>query len=78
MTNARDTMSEETKMAVMANDIGHIKRSVEGIEATMKEFAKNFVTQEEFKPIKQLVYGLVGLILVAVVGAVLVGIFRQP
>jgi len=33
--------------------------------------SKNYVTQEEFEPVKKLVYGVVGLILMSVVGALL-------
>lgn len=62
MTN----QGNQTQMAVIANDIAYIKRDVAEIKKTL---AESYVTREEFEPIKKIVYGLVSLILVAVVGA---------
>lgn len=53
---------------VIANDISYIKRDVIEIKTRMEN---NYVTREEFEPIKKIVYGLVSLILVTVVVAVL-------
>lgn len=60
--------ADVTKLAVIANDIAYIKRDVSFIN---DKISKNFVTREEFIPIQRLVYGLVGLILLTVLGAVL-------
>ena len=59
--------SDEVKLALMANNIEHIKSRVEKIDAKLEE---DYVTHVEFEPIKKIVYGLVALILVAVVGAI--------
>ncbi len=60
--------SEAVKLALMANNIKHIRKRVEKIDEKLEE---NYVTHIEFEPIKKLVYGLVALILVAVVGAII-------
>lgn len=63
------TQREQSKnIEVIANDIAYIREDMHEIKATLKG---SYVTKEEFEPIKKLVYGLVGLILVAVVGAVM-------
>jgi hypothetical protein len=38
----------------------------------------NYVSQEEFKPVKTIVFGLVGVILMAVVGALVALVLRKP
>ena len=43
-----------------------ILTSIARIEANQKIILKNYVTRDEFAPIQRLVYGLVGLVLVAV------------
>jgi len=61
---ARET--NETKLAVIQNDIGYIKDTMKSLD---QKVSSHYVSKEEFEPIKKIVYGLVGLILVAVVGA---------
>lgn len=58
----------EVKIAVIQNDVDYLKNRVDEIAEKMDE---KFVTQTEFDPIRKLVYGLVGLILTAVVGALI-------
>ena len=62
--------TNETKFAVIAKDLEYIKGEVADIKS---EVSGRFVTKEEFDPVKKIVYGLVTLILTAVVGA-LVGL----
>ena len=70
MSNETDTklavMSE--KMKNIENDISEIKL---GINELIKKMDEKFVTKNEFTPIKQIVYGFVGLIVVAVIGALI-------
>lgn len=47
--------------------LDYIQRDVADIK---KRLDDNYVTTQEFEPVKKIVYGLVALILVAVVGAV--------
>lgn len=60
--------TQATKLAVIANDIAYMKNDIHDIKSNV---AQGYVTKDEFEPIKKIVYGLVGLILVAVVGALL-------
>lgn len=64
----------ESKLAIagLQKDIQYMRDRIDEMNEKMDS---KFVTQEEFKakldPISKLVYGLVGLILTAVVGAVI-------
>lgn len=65
--------SEETKIALMRQAVNQIRDDTKEIKETVndmrKENAQRFVTKEEFELVKRIVYGLVSLILVAVVTA---------
>lgn len=56
------------KLAVMANDMTYLKNAVDKID---QKISSGYVTKEEFDPIKRIVYGLISLVLIAVVGALL-------
>ena len=43
--------SEETKIAVMANDIAYIKKSQDRIEASVKELTNVYATKQELKEV---------------------------
>lgn len=60
--------STETQIAVMVESVGTIKRDVSEIKEKLES---HYVTKEEFDPIKKVVYGMVSLVLVAVIGALL-------
>ena len=57
-----------SSLDVMANEMKHISKDVSEIKSTLRG---SYVSKDEFEPIKRIVYGLVGLILVTVCGAVL-------
>ena len=62
-------MAEKTndvELAVMQNDLTYIKEKLTTLDT---KISNGYVTKEEFEPIKKIVYGVVSLILVAVVGA---------
>lgn len=59
----RDTV----KLAVLESNMVYIKEKLDDID---KKVSSGYVTKDEFEPIKKIVYGVVSLILVAVVGAV--------
>lgn len=65
--------SDETRMALIQNDIGYIKKQVDAIDEKVSE---HYVSRVEFEPIRRIVYGLVGIILVAVAGAVVSLVLR--
>lgn len=55
--------------------LGEIARAVKRIEESMRELREelknDYITRNEFQPVKSLVYGLVGLLLTGVVIAVI-------
>lgn len=59
--------SDETKLAVIQTDLTYIKEKLNAVDTKV---SSHYVSKEEFEPIKKIVYGLVSLILIAVVGAV--------
>jgi len=58
--------SDETKLAVIQTDLTYIKEKLNAVD---NKVSSNYVSKDEFEPIKKIVYGLVSLILIAVVGA---------
>lgn len=60
---------EHTQIALMAQDIGYIKENVKELR---NELEGKYVTQDQFEPIKRIVYGLVGAVLLAVISALMV------
>lgn len=60
--------TNETKFAVIAKDLEFIKAEVSDIK---QDIQGHFVTREEWEPVKKIVYGLVAMILTAVVGALI-------
>lgn len=60
--------SEAVEAALIKKDLEYIKRQVDGIN---RRIESNYITRVEFQPIQKLVYGMVGLILVSVVGALI-------
>ncbi len=59
---------EEVNLAVLQNDISYIRKEVGEIKQLVQD---QYVTLSMFDPVKRIVYGLVALILVAIVGAIL-------
>jgi hypothetical protein len=69
--------SNNTKQALMAKDISQIRGDLAEIKEDIKQLKGEFVTRNEFMPIKQIVYGAVALILVAVIGGLLTLVLRS-
>ena len=65
----------------ITKDIGFIREEMVEIKSNIKEIKDNikvgYVTKDEFAPIKNVVYGLVGLILTAVVVALISLVVRK-
>jgi hypothetical protein len=66
--------SEETKMALVQKDIFLIKENLLEINNKLDD---KYVTKEEFKPIKMLVYGCVGLMLTIMVTSMVYLVVNQ-
>lgn len=60
-------------IGVIMNDLQYIKRDISEIKHKLEA---NYVTKEEFDPIKRIVYGMVSIILVAVVTAIVALVLR--
>lgn len=60
-------MNEADTARIMA-DINHIRSDIADIKGEMRE---RFVTKDQFEPVRLVVYGLVGVLLLAVIGALL-------
>jgi hypothetical protein len=72
---------QQTDIAVIKNDISYMKsiQQAQNIQLNTIEtkVGSHYVTKEEFAPIKNLVYGLVGLILIAVMGGLMSLVLRK-
>ncbi len=63
-------MTEETPITVK---LDYIQRDIKEIKERLED---EYVTRQEFQPIKNIVYGMVGIILMSVIGALLALILR--
>lgn len=57
-----------TEMQLIKQDVEYIKKEVGEISGLLKN---DYVTRSDFEPVRKIVYGMVGVILITVVGAVL-------
>lgn len=64
----------ETENALMQRDIAYIREDVKAIKNALNQ---NYVTKDQFDPVKKVVYGLVSLILIAVIGAIMTLVLRK-
>jgi hypothetical protein len=60
--------TNETKFAIISKDLDYIKSDVADIK---NDIQGHFVTKEEFEPVKKITFGLVTLVLTAVVIALI-------
>ena len=79
MTKSSDRNTKEingltTSLAVILNEVGFIKCEIREIKDKLEA---HYVTQDQFEPIKRIVYGLVSVILLSVVGAILALVIKQ-
>ena len=68
-------------LSVIHSDLNHVKESLVELKEEMKEliasFKKDYVTQQEFAPVRLIVYGLVGTVLVGVLGALITLVIKK-
>ena len=50
-------------------EVTKISASMQNMEKDIAELKRDYITRKEFEPVQRIVYGLVGLVLVAVVTA---------
>jgi hypothetical protein len=63
---ASDSNRDDIKLAVIQNDLTYIKEKMNAIDLKV---SSGYVSKEEFEPVRKIVYGLVSIILIAVIGA---------
>lgn len=72
MTEQNDT--DSVKLAVMAKDIEYLRRgqdeSTGKLDKLITKIDDRYLTKDEFKPVRNIVYGMITLIVIAVIGAV--------
>lgn len=66
--------SIETSIAVILTKVEYIETEVKEIK---KKLESEYVTQDEFDPIRRVVYGMVGLVLLSVLGAIVALVLRK-
>jgi hypothetical protein len=59
-------INQAIRIAEIGRDLVYIKDKLDNIE---HQVGSSYVTKDEFEPIKRVVYGLVALVMTAVVGA---------
>lgn len=73
---------EHTQIALMAQDVRYMREAMadmkQDISDLKNELEGRYVTKESFEPIQKLVYGLVSVILIAVIGALVAIVVRTP
>lgn len=73
--------NSNTAIALIQKDIEFIKSEMSDVKSALssmqQSYQQEFITRAEFAPVRQIVYGLVALILVAVVGALLTLVIRR-
>lgn len=66
--------SIETSIAVILTKVGYLEVGFQEIKVLLE---KDYVTQDEFEPIRRVVYGMVGLVLLSVLGAIVALVIRK-
>lgn len=69
------TGQDAINIALMAQNIVNLQKQTQDIQNILRS---DFVRRDEFTPVKNLVYGFVVLIVVAVVGAVIALVVVHP
>lgn len=73
-TDQKQQDSIETSVAVILTKVNYIEAEVRDIRSKLE---KEYVTQDQFEPIRKVVYGLVSITLLSVVGAVIALVLRK-
>ena len=69
-----ENTDERITLATLKTDLEYIKRDIADIKSVLKA---DYVTRDEFSPIKSIVYGLVGIVLTSVIGALVALVVKQ-
>lgn len=69
----RNKTLQEPSLEVINTKLTYISADVAEIKQTLKA---DYVTNQEFEPIKKIVYGMISVILLAVIGAMVALVLR--
>lgn len=69
--SAKANAALDAQYAVFTNELKHISEWQENFEAKFDQTISKLVSKEEFNPVRDIVYGAVRIVLVAVIGALL-------
>lgn len=61
-------------ISLMENDLKYIKQDISEVKIKLDE---HYITKAEFEPVRNIVYGMVGVILLAVIGALVTLVVRK-
>ncbi len=64
-------MKATAESTATAINIQYIQKDISEIKTGIKEMSQSFVTQTEFTPIKNILFGLVATVLIAFVGSII-------
>ena len=67
----------EVDQAVLMNEVKYISKRVDELTTKFDNMESRFVTQEEWKPIKNIVNGVVALLLTSVVVALVALVIKK-
>lgn len=67
----------EIDQAVLVSKFEYISRSLDQLKTQIDQLPSHFVSQDEFKPIKSVVHGVVGLLLTSMVVAITSLVIRK-
>lgn len=68
MPRKSNRTTDESDLAVMANDIKYIREDILDIK---RKLENEYITRQEFDPVKKIVYGIIGVVLTGVLGSLL-------
>jgi ABC-type phosphate transport system permease subunit len=71
---AKSSASTTSALALLSQDMNYVRKDLSEVKERME---KSFVTSAEFNPVRNIVYGLVAIILVTVIGAILALVIIQ-
>lgn len=72
--NLTQENSLDTKIEVALEQLTRVREDIKSLE---NKIDNNYVTKTEFEPVQKLVYGLVGLVLTTVFGALVLLVIKQ-
>lgn len=76
--NGSSSITTASQLATLSANTANMASDINDIKGDIKDLKNNYVTKDRFDPIEKVVYGLVALILIAVVGTVITLVLNHP